>query len=176
MISADPPAADGVVVTRDVAELMAWLEQAHQRRFAWRRGHDCVSFALGAVKAQTGVDLLADIARWSSRAEALKVARSLGGLTAALDARMERVPAAMARRGDVASLPEEFGPDKAFGVRLAVVEGATLAGPATRQGGTLERLPRSAMAWAWDAGTAHRVAADEAGQPKAGPKAGGSRQ
>lgn len=145
MISADHPAH-----VRDITALLAWIEEAQSRGFAWRRGHDCVSFALGAVEAQTGVDLLADIPLWSTRSEALKVARGLGGLTAAIDARMERVPAAMARRGDVAALP-----DKAFGVRLMLVEGATLVAP-TDHG--LDRTLRSTMAWAWDAASAHRVA------------------
>lgn len=167
-ISADLPdpdrVPDGVAATRDIAALLAWIEHAQDRSFAWRFGRDCVSFALGAVQAQTGVDLLADIPLWSTRAEALKVARSLGGLTAAIDARMERVPAAMARRGDVAALP-----DKAFGVRLMLVEGATLVAPSDHG---LDRTLRSAMAWAWDAVSAHRVAVGQA----PGPKAGGTRR
>lgn len=142
--------ADTAPLARDVAALLAWIEAAAQRRFAWRRGRDCVSFALGAVEAQTGVALLADIALWSTRREAVAVARALGGLEAAIDARMERTPAALARRGDVAALG-----DAVFGVRLMVVEGQTLIGPGARG---LERLGRSAMEFAWDAASAHRVA------------------
>lgn len=128
---------------------MAFMEERLQAPHQWLRGHDCVSFALGAVEAQTGIDLLADIPEWNDRASALRVARSLGGLPAALDERMDRVPLALAQRGDIAGLA-----DRAFGVRLMVVEGATLAGPGD---GGLQRLQRRAAAIAWSAGTARRV-------------------
>ncbi|MEO0872087.1 MAG: hypothetical protein AAFY19_09045, partial [Pseudomonadota bacterium] len=71
------------------------------------------------------------------------VARSLGGLRAVMNARLNRISPAMAQRGDIAGLP-----DAAFGVRLMVVEGATLVGP-SKTG--LKRLPRSAMRAAWSA-------------------------
>ncbi len=138
------------MIERDIEALLAYLEKRMRRRFAWRRGSDCVSFALRGVQAQTGVDLLADIAGWRSRKQALAVAGALGGLEAALDERMDRVPPALAQRGDVAGLPDEL-----FGVRLMLVEGARLVGPGERG---LERLDRSTMMIAWSAATARRVA------------------
>lgn len=139
-------AADPYPQARDIAALFAWFEEAQRRGFAWRRGRDCVSFALGAVQAQTGIDLLDGIALWSTRHEALEVARALGGLEAALDTRMDRIPPALAARGDVAGLP-----DRMFGVRLMVVEGVTLVGPGSNG---LERLERKAMTVAWSATSA----------------------
>lgn len=133
---------------RDIASMLALIEARREWGHAWVRGRDCVSFALRCVDAQTGVDLLADIAPWSSRSEALTVARNLGGLRSALDRRMDRVAPALAMRGDVAALP-----DRAFGVRLMVVEGATLVGPGERG---QERLPRNEMRLAWSAATARR--------------------
>lgn len=131
---------------RDIAALLAWLDTGRHRRFAWRRGRDCVSFANGAVEAQTGVDLLAGIGPWSTRREAIQIAASVGGLEAMLDRHMDQVPPALAQRGDVAGLA-----DRRFGIRLMIVEGRTLAGPGTRG---LVRLPREAMTMAWSAATA----------------------
>lgn len=131
---------------RDIAALLAWIEAAQRRRFAWRRGRDCVSFALGGVLAQTGVDLLAGIRPWSTLREARAVAASAGGLEAKLDAHLDRVPPAQAQRGDVAGLP-----DRRFGVRLMLVEGRTLVAPGKHG---LVRLDRAAMTIAWDAASA----------------------
>lgn len=134
---------------RDIQAMLAFIEARRDWSHDWVRGRDCVSFALRGVDAQTGVDLLADIPVWSNRKEALAVARSLGGLRSALDARMDRVAPALALRGDVAALP-----DGDFGVRLMLVEGATLVGPGEHG---LDRLPRSAMVRAWSAVSARRV-------------------
>lgn len=136
-------------MSRDIAALLALIEARRDWSHEWVRGRCCVSFSLRAVDAQTGVDLLADIPRWANRREALAVAQSLGGLRSALDARMDRTAPALAKRGDVAALA-----DRAFGVRLMVIEGPTLVGPGGRG---LERLPRSAMTLAWSAETARRV-------------------
>tara|TARA_Y100000114_G_scaffold134414_1_gene134507 strand:- start:5619 stop:6044 length:426 start_codon:yes stop_codon:yes gene_type:complete len=128
---------------RDIPALLDWIAAHRFQPHSWARGGDCVSFALGGVAAQTGVDHLAPLPGWSNRAEALAVARELGGLTAALDARLVPIAPALAQRGDVAGLA-----DRAFGVRLMIVEGETLVGPgALRQ----ERLPRSTMLRAWSA-------------------------
>lgn len=135
---------------RDIAALIAWIEAAQHRRFAWRRGRDCVSFAIGGVEAQTGVDLLADVARWRTLRDAHAIAAGLGGLAGILDRRMARVPPARAQRGDVAGLPDER-----FGVRLMIVEGRTLVGPGPRG---LVRFDRLAMTMAWDAGSAQAPA------------------
>ena len=128
---------------RDIGALLVWIEAHRFERHRWVRGCDCVSFALGGVLAQTGIDHLADLPGWSTKAEALAVARELGGLTTALDARLVPIAPALAQRGDVAGLA-----DRAFGVRLMIVEGATLVGPGAKR---QERLPRSAMVRAWSA-------------------------
>ena len=133
--------------------MVTWIERRGARRFSWRGG-DCVSFALGGVKAQTGVDLLADIPRWRSQRQAARVVDTVGGLAEALDLRMDRVPTALAKRGDVAGIP-----DATFGVRLMLVEGRTLVGPGDSG---LVRLDRSAMTIAWDAASARRVAVSPA--------------
>jgi hypothetical protein len=130
-------------VSRDYAALFVVIEQRAARPFAWRRGRDCVSFAAACVKAQTDHNPLAGIPRWSSRREALAFTRERGGLIEAIDIRFDRVPPALAQRGDIAGLP-----DPLFGVRLMIVEGDTLVGPGERG---LERLPRGAMTIAWSA-------------------------
>jgi hypothetical protein len=130
-------------MNRDFAALVAAIEARSQRPFGWRRGRDCVSFAAACIKAMTGRNVLSDIPRWRSRREALAIAEELGGLEAALDARLARIPPALAQRGDIAGLP-----DAIFGVRLMVIEGETLVGPGARGA---ERLPRSAMVIAWSA-------------------------
>lgn len=132
-------------MSRDTAALIACIEARQARGFRWRRGRDCVSFAAACIEAQTGVDPLDGIPRWRTKAEALKAARLRGGLTKAMNKRLPRIAPAMAQRGDIAGLP-----DRLFGVRLMVVEGATLVGPGTTG---LERLPRSEMVYAWSAVT-----------------------
>ncbi len=128
-------------MSRDHAALIALIDVRARRGFSWRRGRDCVSFATLCAKVQTGTDLLAGLPRWRNRRDAMALAKDLGGLEAALDARLPRVPPALAKRGDIAGLP-----DPLLGVRLMVVEGETLVGPGKRG---LERLPRSAMTTAW---------------------------
>jgi hypothetical protein len=128
-------------MSRDIPALIAAIEARSGRGFRWRRGRDCVSFAAACVKAQTGEDLLAHVPTWTTRAEALRMAQARGGLKLALDKRLSRIEPALAKRGDIAGLP-----DRLFGVRLMVVEGETLVGPGTRG---LERLPRRAMTLAW---------------------------
>lgn len=128
-------------MSRDRIALIEVIEARRLNRFRWRRGRDCVSFAAACVKAQTGRDVLADLGTWSNLREARSLIEEQGGLEAALDARFDRVPPALAQRGDIAGVP-----DVQFGIRLLVVEGDLLVGPATRG---LERLPRSEMRVAW---------------------------
>jgi len=111
--------------------------------FAWGRNrNDCVSYAFGAVEAQTRADRLGRL-NWAGEASAAAQIKRLGGLEAAVDRLLAPIPPALACRGDVAGV---F--DARFGVSLMVVEGATLVGP----GETGEkRLPRSAMIRAWSA-------------------------
>jgi hypothetical protein len=131
-------------MTRDIPALIACIEAYQPRGFRWRTGRDCVSFAAACIQHQTGEDLLADLPIWSTRREARAIVTAEGGLEAALDARLTRIAPALAQRGDIAGLPD----DSAFGLRLMVIEGATLVGPGTRG---LERLPRAAMSVAWSA-------------------------
>ena len=132
-----------MTISRDIPALLHWIAAHRFQPHSWGRGGCCVSYALGGVHAQTGIDHLADLPGWSTRAEALAVARQLGGLTAALDARLVPIAPALAQRGDIAGLA-----DRAFGVRLMIVEGELLSGPGElRQ----ERLPRSAMVRGWSA-------------------------
>lgn len=128
-------------MSRDHDALFALIEARSRRPFGWRGGRDCVSFAARCAKAQTGIDLLAGVPRWKTRREALAAAEAMGGIEAALDARLTRIPPAMAKRGDIAGLP-----DPLFGIRLMVVEGETLVSPGDRG---LERRPRGLMTLAW---------------------------
>lgn len=128
-------------MSRDIAALIALIEARSARPFGWPRGSDCVSFAAACIEAQTGANLLAGIPRWTTRAEALAIARERGGIRKAVNARLPRIAPALARRGDIAGLP-----DRLLGIRLMVVEGATLVGPGRRG---LERLPRGEMQHAW---------------------------
>lgn len=126
---------------RDIAALIALLDRRVNKPFAWRRGRDCAWFAAAAIKAQTGVNVLGD-RDWSSKRGARAVIAAEGGFEAAMDRRLARIPPALAQRGDIAGVA-----DPLFGIRLMVVEGATLVGPGVRG---LERQPRSMMIMAWD--------------------------
>lgn len=130
-------------MARDIPSLLAEIQRRRDWVHVWERGRCCVSFAFACVEAQTGVDHLADIAPWTSFAEAKAVARALGGLGKAVSDRLPAIAPAMAQRGDIAGVL-----DLAFGVRLMVVEGATLVGPG--KSGAV-RIPRSAMKRAWSA-------------------------
>ena len=125
---------------RDLTALVEMIEARQNAAFRWD-GNCCVRFIARGVRAQTGVNPLADLRRWRTRREALVVADEQGGLIAALDARFERIPPAFAKRGDIGGIEEPL-----FGVRLMLVEGATLVAPGRRG---LQRLPRSAMDFAW---------------------------
>lgn len=137
------------MMQRDVPALIQYLEARLTVPFGWQRGFDCTSFALGAVEAQTDVDILADYPQWTSRRSAMAAIPPFG-LAKAIDCHMGRIESAAAMRGDVAALYDDV-----FGVRLMIVEGATLVGPGARG---LERSARSGMLFAWDALTARRAA------------------
>ena len=128
-----------MTIVRDHDALLALIEQVAAKPFAWR-DHHCVRFAARAVEAQTGRDPMAGIVCRSKR-EAVVLLEQEGGLEAAVDRRLRRIAPALAARGDIAGVVDEE-----FGVRLMVVEGATLVGPgATGQ----RRVPRGAMIMAW---------------------------
>jgi hypothetical protein len=133
---------------RNVAALIELLDARVDIPFAWGDGRDCAGFADAAIEAQTGVGVIGDL-RWSTRREARDVIAAEGGFEAAMDRRLGRVPAALAQRGDIAGVA-----DPTFGIRLMVIEGATLVGPGQLG---LERSPRSEMIVAWDVMTAART-------------------
>ena len=141
---------------RDYAALVAFIGSRHAVPRAWgRHANDCAGFALDAVKAQVGVDRAAEL-DWSNRAEGLKVIRrfgpllpdpsdptAVGGMEAAFDHYFERVPVALAQRGDIAGVP-----DATFGVHPMIIEGLHLVGPGETGN---RRQPRKAMTIAWSA-------------------------
>ena len=128
---------------RDVAALHAFIDGRRAVPHAWgREANDCVGFVLAAVEAQTGI-VVAPEATWADRAEALATIARYGSLEAAFDAHFERVPPALAMRGDIAGVADE-----AFGLHPMIVEGATLVGPGERGN---RRVPRKAMTAAWSA-------------------------
>ncbi|MFC3579134.1 DUF6950 family protein [Sphingomonas hylomeconis] len=130
-------------MVRDYDALLGFIADRRDMPFAWgRHANDCASFAAGAVLAQTGRDVIGS-ATWSSRVGALRVAQRLGGLPAIVTARLTEIAPAMAQRGDVAGVADDLFPG---GIRLMVVEGVTLVGPAEQ--GT-ERQQRAAMIRAW---------------------------
>lgn len=111
-------------------------------------GIDCGRFAAGAIEALTGRNPLGRLAWKNATGARMQIAR-LGkgaGFEAAVSALLTPIPPAHAHRGDIAGVA-----DDALGVRLMVIEGATLVGPGD-QG--QRRQPRSAMIMAWSAGDA----------------------
>jgi hypothetical protein len=130
---------------RDLEALHGFIDARQAAPYAWGRdANDCVGFALGAVAVQTGI-VAAVAAQWHDERSAIRTIARLGGIEAAFDAHFDRVPPALARRGDVAGVFDE-----ARGLHVMVVEGATLVGPG--EAGNF-RLPRSAMVIAWNAET-----------------------
>lgn len=130
---------------RNIAALIELLDARTDVAFAWRGRRDCAHLADAAIEAQSGVSVIGDLT-WNSLRQARAVIDGEGGLEKAMDRRLRRVPPALAMRGDIAGVP-----DVAFGIRLMVIEGRTLVGPAAKG---LERQPRSAMVIAWDTMTA----------------------
>jgi hypothetical protein len=129
-------------MNRRLDRLFAFIEARSGVPFAWAQPFDCVSFALGAVKAQTKRRLTGRL-RWRTLAGARRAIEQAGGIEQALDAKLKRIAPAEAQRGDIAGVPDDL-----FGVRLMIVEGATLVGPGVRG---LRRMPRSSMVSAWSA-------------------------
>lgn len=130
-------------MARDLNALLGFIAERAPMPHEWGSSrNDCVAYMAGAVKAQTGRDCLEGLS-WSSEIGARRVLRRLGGLEAAMDARFVRIAPAMAQRGDIAGIPDEL-----LGVRIMIVEGATLVGPGARGE---KRNPRAAMTIAWSA-------------------------
>jgi hypothetical protein len=128
--------------TRNIHLLIDYIERRTDGVFNWSGSRDCVAFAARCVLSVSGVDARGSL-RWSSKREAKALIDAEGGLEKAMDGRLSRTPIALAMRGDVAAVA-----DAEMGIRLMIVEGATLVGPGSNR---LERLPRSEMIIAWDA-------------------------
>lgn len=132
---------------RDIDGMIAFVEGRMRTPFAWGRSqNDCISYGVGWVKAQTGVDLLEGSGlRWGSALGAARVLKRLGGLEAAVDARLPRVATSMAARGDLGLIPSE-GPAAIAGFTLVGIEGETVIGPGLL--GAERRLRRElVIAW-----------------------------
>lgn len=130
-------------MARDHDALIRFIAERERTPYrAGRRHNDCAAYAGGAVSAQTGRNPLRGL-RWSTEAGAARVLKRLGGMNAAVSARLTPVAPASAARGDVAGVADE-----AFGLRLMIVEGNTLVGPGARGN---KRMPRAAMIKAWSA-------------------------
>lgn len=129
--------------------LAAYLAQQRPRQFAWGV-NDCAGFAAGAVLAITGRQVLP--VQWASMADAARQLRALGGLQAAVDKVLPRLPSpALAQRGDVVlvSVPVRDGrPRRQW---LAVVDGLVYWGPGAIG---LQSGPMQAAVCAWGVGRA----------------------
>lgn len=131
------------MIARNYPALMQYLYDRSQMPFAWGT-NDCVTFAAGAVQAQTGVDVLADIPKWTTEAEARAILATYGGLDAAVSKLLAEVHPAKAHRGDVGACNSVNG-----GLLLVVVVGQAVVGPDLRG---LKHQPRAVMVKSWSAG------------------------
>lgn len=126
---------------RDIRALLAFIEERHTRPHEWgREANDCVSYSLGAAKAQTGHDRATSI-KWHDEKSGLKALKKVGGIEAAFDRYFRRIPPAQAMRGDIAGVPDER-----FGIHPLIVEGEMLVGPGDKGN---RRLKRREMVAAW---------------------------
>lgn len=133
-------------MARNYSALVAYLAAREATPFGWDRTdpgvQDCLTYAAGAVLAQSGVDLLAGAPAWTNEEEARRIIALRGGLEAIVDAHLAEVPRAMAMRGDIGAVLGPRGP------LLVVIEGDTLAAPGPLRVG---RLPRRVLRRAWNA-------------------------
>jgi hypothetical protein len=128
---------------RDVASLVAFIDARQLAPHAiGSAANDCASFALGAVEAQTGKRVAARL-KWASAADIARILKRYGSLEKAFDAHFERVPPALAMRGDIAGVP-----DAKLGIHPMIVEGLHLVGPGDDGN---RRVKRAAMVCAWSA-------------------------
>lgn len=126
-------------MARDYEALLAFVGSRASAAFVWGV-NDCVTFAAGAVKATTGRELA--LPAWSGERAARRLLRERGGLQAAVDALLPRVPVAKAARGDIGLIATGTGP------ALVVVMGEHVVGP--RPSG-LAFVTRGRLLCAWSA-------------------------
>ena len=112
--------------------------------FAWATC-DCVRFAAGDVLAVTGQHVLP--VEWASRADAARQLRARGGLCAAVDSVLPRLPApTLAQRGDVVLVQAPVAGGRARRRWLAVVDGAQWRTPGP-QGLAAGPMDQAVVAW-----------------------------
>lgn len=129
---------------RDLSALIAFIDSRQDVPHDWGRDkNDCVSFCLGAIEAQTG-RVVAPSLQWKTRRGAVGALGRLGGMEAAIDKYLTRIPPSLARRGDIAGVPDEQ-----FGISPAVVEGETLVAPGPKGNRRLKRRVAT-VAWSID--------------------------
>lgn len=128
---------------RDIRALLAFIDSRQNTPHEWGRDkNDCVSFPLQAVKAQTGHSR-GTAFKWRDEKSALRTIKKAGGIEAAFDRYFQRIPPAMAQRGDIAGVP-----DDRFGIHPMIVEGDMLVGPGDKGN---KRCQRRHMVTAWSA-------------------------
>jgi hypothetical protein len=90
-----------------LVELHAYLSTCRERPY--QEGvHDCAQFAFGAIKAQTGVDLLAEFPVYSSKSEGLNLLRDAGygDLVSFATTHLREVPVSLAGLGALVFVDE----------------------------------------------------------------------
>lgn len=121
------------------------IKAAAGRPFTFGR-HDCCAFCAGAVRAQTGRDLMAGFARYDDAAGAQQILDTRNGVRGiAQDCLGDPIPVAFAQRGDVVLLPTARG--DALGIVALDGRRALFAGP---RGLSVEALGACTMAWRVD--------------------------
>ena len=131
-----------------LARLHDFIDSVKAAPFSWEA--DCaLGFAAGAVQAQTGVDLAANLrGRHKTARGAMRTLRSMGVETLA-DAVALHLPRlehpSQAQIGDIALIPTD-GP---FGYALGVFNGETIVAPGVNGMGV---LPRTAATQAFKVG------------------------
>ena len=126
-------------MARNYEALLGFIAERSNAPFAWG-SNDCVSFAVGAVHAMTGRRLR--VPQWHTERGATRVLKRLGGLEAAADSLLSRIPVARAARGDIGAVRTSRG------VLLVVIVGDTVVGPDLDG---LRRLSRNVLTAAWSA-------------------------
>lgn len=130
-------------MSRDIEALIAFIDSRQNTPHEWGSDkNDCVSFCLGAIEAQTG-ELLTK-RKWKSHATGIRTLHRMGGMQAAWDKYLTRIPPSLAKRGDVAGIPD---PD--LGISPAIVEGETLVAPGPKGNRRLKRR-LATVAWSID--------------------------
>ena len=100
--------------------LHAHIEAARRLPFSHASGHDCASFAAGAVLAMTGQDHRSWAGQYATYAAGLRRVRESGWLDHIdyVSAHFDAIPVAQAQMGDLAAVPGDDG------LALGVVGGA----------------------------------------------------